>query len=176
LPAVVFAYHSPSQGTPEAYALEMVAKILSEGKSSRLQKQVVDKDQKAVAAGAFNLPSEDPGLAMMFGIGNMGVTPEDLEKSMNAEVDKLLSAGITEDELAKCKNQIEKEFVTQNQRVLGIVENLANYHVYYGNANLINTELERYMKVTTADMMAAAKKYFTKSNRLVLYYLPDSRK
>jgi zinc protease len=58
----------------------MVAKILSEGKSSRLQKQVVDKDQKAVAAGAFNLPSEDPGLAMMFGIGNMGVTPEALRK------------------------------------------------------------------------------------------------
>ncbi len=176
LPAVVFAYHTPAQGTPEAYALEMVAKILSEGKSSRLQKQVVDKDQKAVAAGAFNLPSEDPGLAMMFGIGNMGVTPEDLEKSMNAEVEKLLSNGITEAELAKCKNQIEKDFVNQNQRVLGIVENLANYHVYFGNTNLINTELDRYMKVTTADMMAAAKKYFTKNNRLVLYYLPDSRK
>ncbi|MBK8329241.1 MAG: insulinase family protein [Bacteroidetes bacterium] len=176
LPAVVFAYHTPAQGTPEAYALEMVAKILSEGKSSRLQKQVVDKEQKAVAAGAFNLPSEDPGLAMMFGIGNMGVTPEALEKSMNDEIEKLLSNGITEDELAKCKNQIEKDFVNQNQRVLGIVENLANYHVYYGNANLINTELERYMKVTTADMIAAAKKYFTKNNRLVLYYLPDSSK
>ena len=176
LPAVVFAYHTPAQGTPEAYALEMVAKILSEGKSSRLQKQVVDKEQKAVAAGAFNLPSEDPGLAMMFGIGNMGVTPEALEKSMNDEIEKLLSNGITEEELAKCKNQIEKDFVNQNQRVLGIVENLANYHVYYGNANLINTELERYMKVTTADMLAAAKKYFTKNNRLVLYYLPDSSK
>lgn len=176
LPAVVFAYHTPAQGTPEAYALEMVAKILSEGKSSRLQKQVVDKEQKAVAAGAFNLPSEDPGLAMMFGIGNMGVTPEALEKSMNDEIEKLLSNGITEDELVKCKNQIEKDFVNQNQRVLGIVENLANYHVYYGNANLINTELERYMKVTTADMIAAAKKYFTKNNRLVLYYLPDSSK
>ncbi|MBK6820929.1 MAG: insulinase family protein [Bacteroidetes bacterium] len=176
LPAVVFAYHTPAQGTPEAYALEMVAKILSEGKSSRLQKQVVDKEQKAVAAGAFNLPSEDPGLAMMFGIGNMGVTPEALEKSMNDEIEKLLSNGITEDELAKCKNQIEKDFVNQHQRVLGIVENLANYHVYYGNANLINTELERYMKVTTADMIAAAKKYFTKNNRLVLYYLPDSSK
>ena len=49
-------------------------------------------------------------------------------------------------------------------------------NVYYGNANLINTELERYMKVTTADMIAAAKKYFTKNNRLVLYYLPDSSK
>lgn len=176
LPAVVFAYHAPAQGTPDAYALEMVAKILSEGKSSRMQKQIVDKQQKAVAAGAFNLPSEDPGLAMMFGIANMGVSEKELEKSMNDEVEKLLADGISDEELIKCKNQLEKEFITQNQRVLGIVENLANYHVYYGNTNLINTELDRYMKVGTADLLAAAKKYLNKNNRLVLYYLPDSRK
>jgi zinc protease len=176
LPAVVFAYHAPAQGTPDAYALEMVAKILSQGKSSRLQKEVVDKEQKAVAAGAFNLPSEDPGLAMMFGIANMGITPEDLEKAMDAEVNKILTNGITIDELQKCKNQIENEFISQNQRVLGIVENLANYHVYFGDANLINKELDRYMKVTSADLMAAAKKYLVKTNRLVLYYLPDSSK
>ncbi len=176
LPAVVFAYHAPAQGTAESYALEMVAKILSDGKSSRLQKQVVDKEQKAVAAGAFNLPSEDPGLAMMFGIANMGVSAEDLEKAMNEEVEKIVTKGVTQEELNKCRNQIEKDFISQNQRVLGIVENLANYHVYYGNANLINTELERYMKLTTTDLQAAAKKYFTKNNRLVLYYLPDSSK
>jgi len=176
LPAVVFAYHAPAQGTPDAYALEMLSKILSEGKSSRLQKEVVDKQQKAVAAGAFNLPSEDPGLAMMFGIGNMGVTPEDLEKSMNAEVENIVNNAVSADELQKCKNQIENDFISQNQRVLGIVENLANYHVYYGNTNLINTELDRYMKVTIADMQTAAKKYFKKENRLVLYYLPDSSK
>ncbi|MBU3675701.1 MAG: insulinase family protein [Chitinophagaceae bacterium] len=176
LPAVVFAYHTPAQGTPEAYALQMVAQILSEGKSSRLQKSVVDQQQKAVAAGAFNLPSEDPGLAMMFGIANMGVKAEDLEKTMDDEVNKLLNEGISDDELQKCKNQIENEFISQNQRVLGIVENLANYHVYFGDANLINKELDRYMKLTKTDLMAAAKKYFTKENRLVLYYMPDSRK
>ena len=176
LPAVVFAYHTPEQGTSESYALQMVAQILSEGKSSRLQKSVVDKQQKAVAAGAFNLPSEDPGLAMMFGIANMGVKAEDLEKSMDEEINTLLTKGITDDELQKCKNQMENEFISQNQRVLGIVENLANYHVYFGDANLINKELDRYMKLTKADLMAAAKKYFTKENRLVLYYMPDSRK
>ena len=176
LPAVVFAYHSPSQGTPDAYALEMLAKILSDGKSSRLQKQVVDKQQKAVAAGAFSFPSEDPGVAIMYGIANMGITPEDLEKSMNDEVENIVKAAVGAEELQKCKNQIENDFISKNQRVLGIVETLADYHVYYGNTNLINTELERYMKVTVADMQAAAKKYFTKNNRLVLYYLPDSSK
>jgi predicted Zn-dependent peptidase len=176
LPAVVFAYHAPSQGTADAYALEMLGQILSEGKSSRLQKQVVDKQQKAAAAGAFSLPSEDPGMTMMYGIGNMGVKPEELEKSMNDEIENIVNNPVSADELQKCKNQIENQFISQNQRVLGIVENLANYHVYFGNANLINTELDRYMKVTVADMQAVAKKYFTKNNRLVLYYLPDSSK
>ena len=176
LPAVVFAYHAPSQGTADAYALEMLGQILSEGKSSRLQKQVVDKQQKAVAAGAFSLPSEDPGMTMMYCIGNMGIKPEELEKAMNDEIENIVNNPVSADELQKCKNQIENQFISQNQRVLGIVENLANYHVYFGNANLINTELDRYMKVTVADMQAVAKKYFTKNNRLVLYYLPDSSK
>ena len=176
LPAVVFAYHAPSQGTTDAYALSMLGKILSEGKSSRLQKQIVDKQQKAVAAGAFSLPSEDPGLTIMYGIGNMGVKPEELEKAMNDEVEKVIKDGVSAEELQKCKNQVENEFISKNQRVLGIVETLANYHVYYGNTNLINTEIDRYMKVTAADMQAVAKKYFSKNNRLVLYYLPDSSK
>jgi zinc protease len=176
LPAVVFAYHTPAQGTQESYAIEMVAKILSQGKSSRLQKQLVDKQQKAVAAGAFSFPAEDPGVAIMYSIGNMGVSKEDIEKAMDIEVDNIVRDGISEEELEKCKNQIENEFISQNQKVLGIVENLANYHVYYGDANLINKELDRYMKVTKADMQAVAKKYFVKSNRLVLYYLPDSSK
>jgi predicted Zn-dependent peptidase len=112
----------------------------------------------------------------MFGIANMGIKPEDLEKSMDEEVNRILTSGISEEELQKCKNQIENDFISQNQRVLGIVENLANYHVYFGDANLINKELDRYMKVSTADMITAAKKYFKKENRLVLYYLPDSSK
>jgi zinc protease len=176
LPAVVFAYHTPPQGTPESYAIEMVAKILSQGKSSRFQKEIVDKQQKAVAAGAFSFPAEDPGLAIMYSIGNMGIEKEKIEEAMDIEVNRIVNEGISIDELTKCKNQIENEFISQNQRVLGIVENLANYHVYYGDANLINKELDRYMKVTAADMQAVAKKYFTKSNRLVLYYLPDSSK
>lgn len=176
LPAVAFSYHIPGQGTPDAYAVEMLTQILSQGKSSRLQKEVVDKQQKAVYAGAFGISTEDPGLAVMFGVGNMGVTPEDLEKAMNAEVDKIVNNPVTAIELQKCKNQIENDFVTKNQRVLGIVETLADYHVYYGNTNLINTELERYNKVTIEDIQAVAKKYFNKSNRTVLYYLPDSSK
>jgi predicted Zn-dependent peptidase len=56
--------------------------------------------------------------------------------------------------------------------MVGIAEDLANYEMYFGDANLINTELERYLKVTKEDIKRVANKYFTPSNRVVLYYLP----
>ena len=56
--------------------------------------------------------------------------------------------------------------------MIGIAEDLANYEMYYGDANLINTELERYLKVTKEDIQRVAKEYFVPSNRVVLYYLP----
>lgn len=67
------------------------------------------------------------------------------------------------------QNQMENEFISQNQKVLGIVENLANYHVYLGDANLINKELDRYMKLTAADMQAAAKNILQK--QIELYFI-----
>jgi predicted Zn-dependent peptidase len=57
----------------------------------------------------------------------------------------------------------------------GIAESLANYEVYFGDANLINTELEKYNKVTREDVLAVAKKYLNKDNRVVLYYVPKAK-
>lgn len=175
LPAVVMAYHMPAQGTADYYAVNMLTTLLSEGKSSRMQKSIVDKQQKALYAGAFPLPSEDPGLALIFGITNMGVSPTDLEASMNTEFDKTKNELISEEEFQKLRNQVENDFVSGNEKQVGIAENLANYYVYYKDANLINTEIDRYMKVTREDIQKAAQKYLTKENRVVLYYLPKQQ-
>ena len=175
LPAVVMAYHTPAQGTPDYYAVNMLTTLLSQGKSSRMQKNIVDKQQKAVYAGAFPLPSEDPGLALIFGITNMGVAPTDLEASMNAEFDKTKNELISEEEYQKLRNQVENDFVSGNEKMAGIAENLANYYVYYKDANLINTEIDRYMKVTREDIQKAAQKYLVNTNRVVLYYLPKQQ-
>jgi predicted Zn-dependent peptidase len=172
LPGVIFSYHTPEQGTTDAYALEMLGNVLSNGKSSRLQKVIVDEKQMAVQAGAFPMPMEDPGITMMYGIANQGVSEVDLEAAMDEVVNEVVKNGITDEELQKVKNQIENGFVNQNARLMGVAENLANYHVYFQNTDLINTELDRYMKVTKADIARVAKQYLKKENRLVLYYLP----
>lgn len=172
LPAVIFGYHSPAQGTPDYYAMSMLTTLLSDGQSSRFNKEIVDKQQKALFAGAFNIPTEHPGLILMFSISNMGVNPSDLEAAMDAEVAKVRENLISEAEFNKLMNQTETNFVSENRRMVAIAENLANYHTYYGDANLINTELDRYKKVTRQDIQRVAQKYLVKNNRVVLHYLP----
>ena len=174
LPAVMMGYHTPAQGTPDSYAVSMLAQILSQGKSSRLQKSVMDEQQKALFVGAFPFPTEDPGMALMFGITNMGVSIDDLEAAIDAEVEKVQTELISDDEFQKLKNQIENDMISQNSKIEGIAESLANYSVYYGDANLINTEIDRYLKVTKEDIKRVANEYFRKDNRVVLHYLPKS--
>ena len=176
LPAIILAYHIPKQGTADYYALQLLTQLLSQGKSSRFEKEIVDKQQKAVQTASFDLGNEEPGLAIMLGIANMGTKPEDLEKSMLAEIEKVKKAGITEEEYKKLENQAENDFVEQNQKDLGVATNLATYYTFQGNANLINTELDQYRKVTKDDIKRVANKYLTKENQLVVYYLPMSEK
>jgi predicted Zn-dependent peptidase len=103
----------------------------------------------------------------------MGVDPKQLEDGMNAEFERMKTELISDQEFKKLRNQIENDFVSRNSNVAGIAESLANYHMYFGDANLINTEIERYLKVTKEDVMNAAKKYYTSNNGVVLYFLND---
>ena len=176
LPAVVQTYRIPAQGTPDFYAVSMLGTLLSQGESSRLNKALVDDKQQAVFVGNFALDLEDPGVSIAFGICNMGITPDQVEKSIDEEVAKARDELISEKEFQKLRNQVENDFVSSNSRIAGIAESLANYHMYYGDAGLINNELERYLAVTKEDIKRVANKYFHKDNRVVLYYLPKESK
>ena len=175
LPMIVQAYHIPAQGAPEFYAVDMLNTLLSTGESSRLNKSMVDEQQLSLYCGAFTFNLEDPGLTLAFGLTNMGVDPKTLEDGMNKEFDRVKEELISEKEFEKLRNQVESTFISGYSTVAGIAESLANYHTYYGNANLINTDIERYMKVTREDLRNAARKYYTPENRVVLYFLNDPK-
>ncbi len=172
LPGVIMAYRIPAAGTPDYYAVSMLGTLLSQGESSRLQKALVDEQQKAVAVGNFPLDLEDPGVSIAYGICSMGTDVLDAEKSITAEIDRIKTETISDDEFQKLRNQVENDFVSSNSRVAGIAESLANYKMYFGDANLINTELQRYLAVTKEDIKKVANKYYGKDNRVVLHYLP----
>ena len=175
LPAVVMTYRIPAQGTEDFYAMKMLNQLLSGGESSRLNKSLVDEKQLAVFVGSFPLELEDPGVVIAFAIVNMGVDPMEAEKAMDAEIERAQNELISDKEFQKLRNMIESDFISGNTKMVGIAENLANYKMYYGDTDLINTELSRYMAVTKEDIQRVAKKYFTKDNRVVLYYLPKPK-
>lgn len=172
LPAVIEAFHIPAMGTPDYYALSMLTTLLSDGESSRMTKSIVDKQQKALFVSAFPLALEDPGLFMIFGIANAGIDPLELEEAINTEIARTQREELTDREFKKLQNKMENDFVTANSTMAGIAENLSDYHMYFGDANLINNEIDRYMKVTKADIKRVANQYLTKENRVVLHYLP----
>jgi len=176
LPLVVQAYPIPAQGTPDYYAVDMLNQVLSGGASSRLNKRVVDEKQLALYCGAFSFGLEDPGLTLAFAMVNMGNTPEEVEAAMNEEVELMKNELISDRELQKLKNSIESDFVTSNSSMAGIAESLANYHTYFGDANLINTEIDRYLAITAEDIKRAANEYYDENSRVTIYFKHNDEK
>lgn len=174
LPGVFQAYRMAPQGSADYYAMQMLTTLLSGGESSRFQKEIVNNQQLALAVFAFPFSLEDGGLFVTLGLTNMGKLPQDLEAAMLAEIEKVKTQPVADTEFQKLQNQIENSFVSRNGSVAGIAESLANYHVYFGSAALINNELEKYRAVTKEDIMRVAQKYLRDDNRVTLTYLPKS--
>lgn len=176
LPGVFIAYRTPAQTDPDFYALQMLNRLLSGGQSSRMYKSLVDEKQLAVAAQSVSLPLEHPGASIILGIANLGADPAKVEEALNVEIEKVKTELVPETEFQKLRNQLEAELVDENSALQGIAENLANFETYYGDANLINTNINRYLKVTREDLQRVAKKYLDKNKRVVLYWLPEQKK
>jgi predicted Zn-dependent peptidase len=175
LPLLLQAYRTPKQGTDDYYTFNVLSTLLSAGQSSRMTKALVNKSQLALQAGSFPYALEDAGLFITYALPNMGNSVEALESSMDSIMNDLKVTLVGEKEFQKVKNQIESEFVQKNESMAGIAESLANYETYFGDANLINTEIEKFRKVTREDLQAVAKKYLNKDNRVVLTYVPKKK-
>jgi zinc protease len=176
LPAVFEAYRAPKQTSPEYYAFNLLSTLLSGGPSSRMNKTLVDEKQIALEAVSFPYFLEDGGLFINLAIANMGVKPAVLESAIDSVANNLKTTLVSEREFQKVRNQVQTSFVNANATMAGIAESLANYEVYFGDANLINTQINNYNKVTREDILNVAKKYLNKENRVILYYVPRGSK
>lgn len=174
LPAVIEAYNLPRKDDPDSYALSMLSTYLTGGKSSLLTKEIVDKQQKAVAIFAVPLELEDGGVFLLYAIANMGVDADSLEQSIDAQIEKVKAEGVSREDFDKLLAQVENSVVSRNATVAGIAQRLAEDEVYYGDANEINKEMEKYNHVKREDIQRVAKKYFDKNGRVVLHYLPKA--
>lgn len=173
LPAVVLGFRIPPAGSKDFYAVEMVNRLLSNGNSSRLNVALKDEQQKAIATGAFNLPFEQGGLAIMYAIANAGVKAQALEAAMLEELRRIQNEGVPKEDFQKLMAQLEMETVQDRTRVAGIASDLARCYMLLGDAGLVNTEMDRYLALGPDDLKRVAQQYFG-GNRVVLHYLPKS--
>ena len=172
IPAYIFAYRTPAVKERDAYILEMLGSYLSRGKSSVLYKKLVDNEKKALAVEAFSLGLVDHSIFAFFAIP-MGNTSKDvLKKDIDAEIKKLQTDLISEEDYQKLQNQVENNFVNANSSVEGIANTLADSYLLKGNTNLINEEINIYRSITREDLRNAAKKYLNSNQRAIINYLP----
>jgi zinc protease len=168
LPAVVIGYKIPALYAPDAYPLNLAANILAGGESSRLYQTLVYKDQIAVQSAGFGNFSEDPDLFWAYAIMNEGHTTEEGEKAIEGVLDGLKAQAVDAKEIEKAKNQEISGVIlgrdTDEEKAVA----LASAAVIGKNPDLVNSELERYLKVTPDDIQRVAKQYFEAQHATVL--------
>jgi len=175
IPAAVVAYRTPGFATREAYVLDMISSYLSDGKSSKLYKKMVDDNKQALQVGAFNVGQEDYGMYLVFGLPLGEVSLETLVGEMEAEISAVRSGLISESDYQKLQNKFENQFVNSNSSVEGIANSLARNFMLYGDTSLINKEIDIYRSVTREEIQQVAEAYLKPSQRVVIDYLPTPK-
>jgi predicted Zn-dependent peptidase len=163
---LMVAYKVPEGGSAENYALDVLQSLLTDGKTSRLYKALVET-QLATSVGSHNTDGFDPGLLYLFSVAAAGVAPDKLEKAMIEAIDKVAKDGVAEEELQKVKNAKLLGIYRAQETINGKAQMLGNYEVFHGDYKKAFDAPAAYEKLTTADIQAVAAKYLKKSQRTV---------
>ncbi len=174
IPAILLGYRTPSQNERDAYVLDMISTYLSDGKSSKLYKKMVDEQKTALQVFAFNASQEDYGAYVVGGLPVGENSLESLVGQIDQEILKLQTEMISERDYEKLQNKFENRFVNANSSLAGIASSLTNYFLLYGDTSLINNEIEIYRSITREEILEVSKKYLNPNQRIELEYLPES--
>jgi zinc protease len=170
LPIVSIAWKAPSARHPDGYALDVLATVLGEGRTSRLYQALVEKNVASRAdAGSPSL--RDPFLFYVSATARPGVTAEQLEASLLAEVARVTAEPITAEELARVQRRAEADFVFQVDSVTSQARALG-YWAMIGDWRFLDTYLDRLRALTPADVQEVARRYFVADTRTVAHFLP----
>ena len=172
LPAVLMGYHMPANFAPDSYPLDIASTILSSGQSSMLYRKLVYEDRLATQASAGGNYTEHPNLFIVRAVMNQGKTPAEGEKALESVLERLKTAPVDAQDLEKAKNQQIAGVVLRRQRVQSKAGSIGLAAVVGKDVNLVNTELDRYLRVSAADIQHAARQYLVPAQRTVLVVEP----
>jgi zinc protease len=172
LPSIVMGYHVPNLREPDSYVLEVIATILSGGKSSRLYQSLVREKRLVLSADAdHSLISRDPSLFYLSAdlLPNKDVA--EVEKALDQEIERLKKEPVEERELEKVKNQLEAAFIFGQDSIFNQAMLLAQHEIAL-SWKAIDDYIPSIRKVTPEDIQRVAKQYLIPDNRTAGILIP----
>ncbi|MEO6638885.1 MAG: pitrilysin family protein [Ginsengibacter sp.] len=163
------AWHVAPRLDKRYYTTDLITEILGEGSSSRLFHSLVKKQQLFSSIQCSHFGSVDAGLLYISGRLIKGTEMKAAEKAVEEELEKIMTEQVKQSELEKVKNKTESLIAFEDISLMNRANSLATYELL-GDANLMNTELEKYQAVTVDDIQQECNRIFTKSNSNTLYY------
>lgn len=169
LDAIYKAWHMGGRLSPQYYAVDIITEVMGSGQASRLYQKLVKEQNLFSSIACYHTGSLDPGLVVVEGKLIRGVTLEQANAAIETELKKLVEQGLSDSELEKAKNKVESMIVFEDMSLLSRANNLAFYELL-GDAEMMNTELENYQKISAATVQEAARQIFDPANSNTLFY------
>ncbi|WP_293944156.1 MULTISPECIES: M16 family metallopeptidase [unclassified Sphingobacterium] len=169
LDALYMTFHGPARLEEGYFAMDLLSDILSRGSSSRLYRRLVKEEQLFSELNAYVMGSIDNNLFVIEGKPSEGISLEEAENAVWAELDLLKKELVSNVELEKVKNKMESTNVFAELSILDKAMNLA-FHELLGDADGINTEVSKYLAVTAEQVQQQAQAIFSRENASILMY------
>lgn len=179
LPRLLMGFNTIAVGDPDDPVLDLVQEILSDGRTARLYRKLVEGEQIATAIGASNQAGRYPG---WFAVEVELLRDKDRTRAEDlvfAELERLISEPVSDEELNRARRKILAAFVFGRETVHGLAETIARASTYPGGedvAKYYQGYLDRLMGITKADIQAAAKRYFSRKQAVLVWSVPKDAK
>ncbi len=167
----IAGYHVPKGSNPDRPALDALVDYLGSGRTSLLYKKLVKETKKAIQVGAFTgFPGDKyPSMVAVYGFAAKDVQPQELEKLILGEIERLKEEKLPQEEVEKIKARAKANFINQLNSRQGLAIQLCTYQMIDGDWRDLFRQLDKINAVTADDIQRVAKKYMTKKNRTVGY-------
>ena len=168
-PYYIEGYHRPDSRHPDDAVYDAISDIMSSGRTSRLYRALVrDKKIAAGASGFSQFPGDKyPHLFAFFAVSTPGHTPEELRDAIRAEIERIKSEDVTDEELQMVKTRARANLIRRLGDNSGLAFQLGSYQARYGDWRELFRSVDRIEKVTKADIRRIAQTTFVPENRTV---------
>ena len=174
LPALVYGYHMPADGSEDSYALKLLSRILSDGESSRLVGRLVVGKRIALEAESVANFTEHPNLFVLYAILHEGVTLAEGKQEFRAELERLRQELLSGEELAGAQNRMLRDLALERRNTKSLADLLGYATVILKDTGSINREAEKFLAVSPEDIRRVAQKYLAAENLTLIEVQPNA--